>query len=326
MTVKDVFELRKQGKTEEAYEAIRPMYAAHKGKYTTLCMFWTASDILRKRIKETHYEESKKILTALLRILPAIEDTDGKAHSAVLSHAVKLADAHPAFSILDFMETFGAENLSDNDWRTRQSSMAADLSSQTETTPSPTDNRRNMVRPSTAQRILTRCFHEIKKHPDADHALKAMPLLQEAMRRNPHNKNNLRYMAATYRLMGDRDKAIAIYRQLLQRHRDSYLYAELAELTDEPGKKAALLCQAIQNQRQEKFRSPYRLALAHLLAGRDDAKAAHEMRIWLEHRQKNHYRIPSEHQALYDNLSQTTPTTEAQQRMFYRKMAEKYPV
>ena len=36
MTVKEVFELRKQGKIEEAYDAIRPMYAVHKGKYTTL--------------------------------------------------------------------------------------------------------------------------------------------------------------------------------------------------------------------------------------------------------------------------------------------------
>lgn len=40
MTVKEVFELRKQGKIEEAYEVIRPMYAVHQGKYTTLCMFW----------------------------------------------------------------------------------------------------------------------------------------------------------------------------------------------------------------------------------------------------------------------------------------------
>lgn len=39
MTVKEIFELRKQGRIEEAYEAIRPMYAAHRGRYTTLCMF-----------------------------------------------------------------------------------------------------------------------------------------------------------------------------------------------------------------------------------------------------------------------------------------------
>ena len=52
MTVKEVFELRKQGRIEEAYEAIKPMYAVHQGKYTTLCMFWTASNILKKSIQE----------------------------------------------------------------------------------------------------------------------------------------------------------------------------------------------------------------------------------------------------------------------------------
>ena len=40
MTVKEIFELRKQGRIEEAYEAIRPIYATHKGRYTTLCMMW----------------------------------------------------------------------------------------------------------------------------------------------------------------------------------------------------------------------------------------------------------------------------------------------
>ena len=60
MTVKEIFDLRKQGKIEEAYEAIRPMYAVHQGKYTTLCMFWTASDILKKRRNGTQLKEMDK--------------------------------------------------------------------------------------------------------------------------------------------------------------------------------------------------------------------------------------------------------------------------
>ena len=31
MTVKEIFDLRRQGRVEEAYDAIRPLYAAHKG-------------------------------------------------------------------------------------------------------------------------------------------------------------------------------------------------------------------------------------------------------------------------------------------------------
>ena len=79
MTVKEIFELRKQGRIEEAYEAIRPLYATHKGRYTTLCMFWTASDIFRLRMDEGRIEEAKKIFLALKRMLPRVDDPDQKA-------------------------------------------------------------------------------------------------------------------------------------------------------------------------------------------------------------------------------------------------------
>ena len=73
MTVKEIFDLRRQGRVEEAYDAIRPLYAAHKGRYTTLCMFWTAMDILRKRIDEGRLDEADKIYKALERMLPRVE-------------------------------------------------------------------------------------------------------------------------------------------------------------------------------------------------------------------------------------------------------------
>lgn len=73
MTVKEVFELRKQGRIEEAYDAIRPMYAAHRGRYTTLCMFWTAADVFKLRLDQNRYDEAEKILEALKRMLPNVE-------------------------------------------------------------------------------------------------------------------------------------------------------------------------------------------------------------------------------------------------------------
>ena len=46
MTVKEIFELRREGKVEEAYNAILPMYRVHHGKYTSLAMFWCAVDMM----------------------------------------------------------------------------------------------------------------------------------------------------------------------------------------------------------------------------------------------------------------------------------------
>lgn len=76
MTVSDVFELRRQGKIEEAYEAIRPMYAVHKGRYTSLCMFWTASDIFILRLDQGRKDEAEKIYRALLRMLPNVQEIE----------------------------------------------------------------------------------------------------------------------------------------------------------------------------------------------------------------------------------------------------------
>ena len=310
MTVKEIFDLRKQGKIEEAYEAIRPMYAVHQGKYTTLCMFWTASDILKKRIKEQRFDEAEKIFKALLRVLPNIEDKDGKARSSILYEAVTLDKEIKAFSMLDFLSQLQVEQLSDEDWKT----ITAPAVSGTPSHPIP----------SVAQQLLTCAFHEIQEDPTADNALKAMPLLQEAMHRYPRNKNCQRYMAVVYRIMGETEKAASIYKQLLKYNRDSYLYAELAELTDDPGQKAALYCRAIQNQRQEKFRTGYRLELARLLLDRDKTKAAHELQKCIDTRKALGFGVTREMQQMLQQLAGVQPATDADQQTFYKKMAEKF--
>ena len=77
MTAKDVFELRRQGRIEEAYDAIRPLYANDKSPYTSSAMFWTASDILKKRLNEGRMDEAEKIFAALERLLPNVPDSEG---------------------------------------------------------------------------------------------------------------------------------------------------------------------------------------------------------------------------------------------------------
>ena len=87
MTVKEIFDLRKQGKIEEAYEAIRPIYRVHKGKYTTLCMFRTAADMLKLRLEQGRVEESEKIFLALKRLVPSLDDDNKKSATGFMRQA-----------------------------------------------------------------------------------------------------------------------------------------------------------------------------------------------------------------------------------------------
>ena len=98
MTIREVFELRKQGRIEEAYDAIRARYATYRGKYTTLCMFWTARDIFNLRIQQGRIEEAAKIYKALQRVLPNINDSDGRADAFMDYAHRRLLAAAPAGS------------------------------------------------------------------------------------------------------------------------------------------------------------------------------------------------------------------------------------
>jgi len=76
MEVRDIFELRKEGKVEEAYDLIREKYKTYHGYHTTLCMFWCASDVLQLRVEEGRMDEAKQIYKALERMIPNMRDDD----------------------------------------------------------------------------------------------------------------------------------------------------------------------------------------------------------------------------------------------------------
>lgn len=82
MTAKDIFELRKQGRKAEAYEAARALYATDKSPYASLAMFWTAVDMLRLQVSTGRLDEAEKIFLAIERLLPTVPDKDGRVNDA----------------------------------------------------------------------------------------------------------------------------------------------------------------------------------------------------------------------------------------------------
>ena len=103
MTVKDIFELRREGRVEEAYNAILPMYRVHHGKYTSLAMFWCAVDmmnlLLSKAIDASEASlaalaEAEKIYLSLQRLAPKLYDESGACQQTVLNLAEALQSTH----------------------------------------------------------------------------------------------------------------------------------------------------------------------------------------------------------------------------------------
>ena len=180
MDVKTVFELRKQGRIEEAYAAIRPLFAQHKGHYTTIAMFWIGVDMMRLRYQQRRLEEAYKIFQSLLRLYPTMDDRDYKGQTAMMRAAILVFDHHPAFSMLDFITAWGIERLSEEDWMMGQTN--------------------GHLVPSTAIRIVGKVFKEVEAKPTVDMALRAVPILSEALKHSPYNMNFQRHKALIYKI------------------------------------------------------------------------------------------------------------------------------
>lgn len=104
MTVKEIFELRREGKIEEAYHAILPMYKVHHGKYTTLAMFWCAVDMMNLLLSRAvsadeasiaALNDAEKIYLSLQRIVEKVLADTGSCRQAVANlgealHATRL--------------------------------------------------------------------------------------------------------------------------------------------------------------------------------------------------------------------------------------------
>ncbi len=300
MEVRDIFKLRKEGKTEEAYAAIRPMYAAHKGHYTTICMFWVGADMMALRYKQRRLEDAYKIFLALVRLYPTMDDKDLRGQSALMRAALLVFDHNPKFSMLDFITSWDITRLTDDDWTL--------------------GNVDGHPVPSIGIRIVGKVFREVANNPTVDMALKAAPILAESLRHAPYNMQNQRYKAMIYKIMGKTSKAINIYRHLITHHRQSYLYQELAELIDDNKIKAALLCKAIMTQREPKFTQKTRWQLANLLYNVDNPRARYELDKCIELRRQEGFTVTWHMQNLLDTLADVTPVSERDERNFYRKM------
>lgn len=93
MIVSEIYELRKQGRTEEAFKSICSIYAVDKGPRTSRAMFWCAVDMLKLCINEQRYDEALKIFLALKRLFPRVPDENGWVADA-FNRCVSLMSRH----------------------------------------------------------------------------------------------------------------------------------------------------------------------------------------------------------------------------------------
>ncbi len=259
--------------------------------------FWDIDRLFKKKLKAGAIDEARRLLYNMTVAYPQIDDNDLAGNKAIIHNALGLDKAVPNFNLAYFVPY--AMQLADSDWKG--------------------ERRNGRVIPSLGQRITNRLMSGIAERPD-NYIKGVMPFFRKALQHNPSNKDNLRHLARLYVRVKLKAQAVNIYKQLLRNYNDSYLYAELAELMDEPQHKVALLCQAIARQNKEAFNMGNRLRLAELLQMPEPTRAAYEIRQSMAARQKAGQPIPANVERIARILNDFTPVSEAEQKLYYERM------
>ncbi|MBR3565579.1 MAG: acetyltransferase [Paludibacteraceae bacterium] len=300
MTVKEVFELRKQGRVEEAYQTIVPMYKVHHGHYTTICMFWCGADMAKLHLDRKEPQQAARIMASLQRLYPSLDDKDRSAHQALLNLAIELAKTEiDDFSFSQFMDWWGTDNLTDDDWKAGESN--------------------SHPLPARGQKIATLLFHEARRSDSDETKKKVLTFIETALQHLPRNRNLQRAKALLLAQTDDKQHAIEIYRRLARYGKEAYIFSELAELSDDKIEQIALTVKAVQLQRSEAFRQKDRLRLALLLADKRPQYARYELDQVIAQRQRAGQHNNRQINTLLRQLQNTTPATHTEQQEFYTK-------
>jgi len=304
MEVKDIFKLRKEGKTEEAYNAIIPMYKVHQGHYTTLAMFLVGNDMLQIKLSKGENREAYNIFLSLCNVFLKLEDKNVRTHNIMLNNAIKISKTNENFSMTDFMVSWDINKLTDADWKAII--------------------YEGHPIPSVGDRIISKIFYETQKNPTIEMAEKVAPMVEVAIKHSQNNITNLRLVALLYKIQGHKEKAIEYYKKILKRHRVSYIYAELAEIISNPSEQIALYVMAIITQHGEQFRAKNRIQLAQLLLANGEKKrAAYELNKSIKTRKEGGHHLSAQQIRMYKDLKEIIPTTDSEQNAFYQQEERK---
>jgi len=267
-------------------------------------------DRLCRRGYSSIYEASKQDpRNVALAALKYVELTKGleiknQYHSKALTTIVYSLSNEQIGMFAEIMEKWGINNLRDEDWQK--------------------PNNRNMrgpkETPSLAQRALQTYYDSIRIN-GYEPSNEFIAWLDQAIAHDKNNDSNYRTKAVILAQKGMFEEAQDIYRKLLIASNRSYLWMDLANITQDAKLKVAAISKILTTENREERTTDAHLAMAKIMLGKDMvAEAAHELLTYYNIATQFQQRIKPD----YDNLQKMIPAgtvPSANNRDFYLENA-----
>ncbi|MDO4511078.1 MAG: hypothetical protein Q4B68_04575 [Bacteroidales bacterium] len=223
-------------------------------------------------------------------------------HSSILRMAIDLEKHFKEdFKFTKFLEMWGLENFTDDDWKQGE-------------------GENGIKFPSTVENAICKYSAELKDDNISNVPDEYVALLDKAFARY-HKPLYSYYKAKILAKNGHSEEALNIYRKLVPTMGQGFLWNDIANIIGDPKLKKAAICKGIISQREERFLGGSHLRLAAILLKENAfAEALHELNAYKAICERNNFHLKYE----YGNLCRLVPantTPSPDNRRLYQQCA-----
>lgn len=264
---------------DEAFGELRP-YLERDEMPAYFCqpVGWAIYRYIKAHLQQLAPQEATTLLSYWLAIAPDRPDMTG---SYMMMLAAQLRKLHPdGFSLAAYCRNAGLDLLRDDDYQATIGHTA--------------DGQTTTYQPLAAK-VATGLYKELKQSRNPEAAREFLPFFEMVARRCTSFEYSALYIANLHAWMGQKDQAIAMLRQQLQRRQQWYLWKHLGELLD-TRLRLSCYCKALTLCDDDKYLGDIHLWLALQLEASAPDRAAAEIGVYIATYRSNFWGLS--HQAI----------------------------
>jgi len=290
--VSKAYSLGKEHRIDEAYETLRPYLERDEvPTYFSQPAGWTLYRYVKEKLSTLLPQQGRSIFGYYLNFCSHKPDM---VHSYMLVLAMMYTKLHmQEFPFVDFCRSWNLDSLRDEDYVSTEGKGA---------------DGKPVVFQSLAIKVTTLLYKEIKSSRSPELAREFLPFFEKVLQRCPDYEFTSLYIANLHALQGDKDTAIDMFKQMLVRRPQWYLWQHLGDLMDDDVK-LSCYCKTLTLMDKEEYIGRIHLALSSLLINQCPEQAAYELQTYVNTYQSNGWKCNAMANELMKQLSSVAPAS-----------------
>lgn len=296
--ISEAFRLGKDKQYDKAYHVLEPYFQKDEvPEYFCQPAGWTIYRYIKENMQRIPSSQATKIFGYYLNFCAHKPDL---LHSLMMVLAIAYKNQHRQELFFSaFCQRWGLENFREEDFKSEKGQL---------------DNGKPLTFQSLAVKTAACLYKELKVNYASENISAYIPFFLMIKEKCPEYEFTSLYNANLYAWMGDKDKSVSMFKDMLVHQQQWYLWKSLGDLLDKD-LKLSCYCKALSMMNKEEYILEIRYSLADMLCQENKPQAVYELNRYMSTCQQKEWRVKAHAYELLKLLSGVAPV--ANPKEFY---------